>query len=835
MISAPRLREEIAKIGYSAIEDDYVFSDVFAPSGASRKASLAAFTHTPPSYRNAALAVVYADHRESRDVVSDYRALGAPLLFVIEGNDVTIWQVRTHTGPFPLARAAQDDLSALFLKHSEAWNPRSIHLAKSLGQFDPAYQLDFVDLGLLVAIEGEIHAKLDRLLTQALSKAIDPQNDRALVNEELLFRAVFRFLAAKILNDRSHELARTWDTDRIESVLETISGYYGLSNLSIAPHGTDHAALVSVWEHLKRGINFQNISADDLAFVYENTLVTPDIRSRFGTHSTPRQVAEYVVRHLDLSNRELAELRVYEPFAGAASFLVSALRYLREGLPVEWTDSQRHDFLVQRLTGDEIDPFACEVAMLSLILADYPNRNGWQIYTTNLFENDVLSARMQEHNVILCNPPFEAFSEGDRQRYSFAQNSPSQAVAALSAALDARPLALGFVLPRAFIVERQFAEQRRRIEALYGNVEMVELPDRIFRASKTEAALLIAKDLRPDGSAVIRLRSTAVADRDRGKFLKTGETTVSRQLIRPVPDKPTGDLWIPPLHALWSYLEPNPTLGETFTVHRGIEWNYPQDAAWSDTPKPGYKRGLHSARGSQQYLIGQPVWLDCRAERLRGGALDWPWHKPKLIVNSIRLRRGAWRLAAALDESGLVCSQQFMGIWPKIPTDKARMLELAAILNGPLANAFLSVRSPQKGIRITAVRAIPLPTKPIERLPSLTMEYVHLLEATKVPDIMKDAQNESRLVELLSLIDAAVLEAYDLPPRLEHELLEHFRRSRRPVAHGWRHWYPEDFRAYIPLHRYLSDEYRVATSGWTLEVFKPLPEGEASALREYLD
>ena len=286
----------------------------------------------------------------------------------------------------------------------------------------------------------------------------------------------------------------------------------------------------------------------------------------------------------------------------------------------------------------------------------------------------------------------------------------------------------------------------------------------------------------------------------------------------------------PPLQALWRYLERNPTLGERFAAHRGIEWNYPQDAAWSDMPQPGYQRGLHSARGSRQFLTGQPVWLDCRAESLRGGALGWPWHKPKLIVNAIRLRRGPWCLAAALDESGLVCSQQFIGLWPKFPIMKPEMLELAAILNGPLANAFLSVRSPQKGIRLTAIRAIPIPAESGDRLLSLIIEYLRLLESNEIV-----LGYNSRLTEVLALIDAAVLESYDLPPHLEHELLEHFRGAHRPVAHDWQHWYPEEFKAFIPLHRYLSDEYRVATSGWVLEVFKPLPEDEASALREYLD
>jgi hypothetical protein len=46
---------------------------------------------------------------------------------------------------------------------------------------------------------------------------------------------------------------------------------------------------------------------------------------------------------------------------------------------------------------------------------------------------------------------------------------------------------------------------------------------------------------------------------------------------------------------------------------------------------------------------------------------------------------------------------------------------------------------------------------------------------------------------------------------------------------------PDNFKPYIPLHRYLSEEYKTATSGRILEVFKPLPENEAAALREYME
>jgi hypothetical protein len=454
------LQEQIGRIGYSTVEKDYLFSDVFSLLPINRSVPVAAFTHSPPSYRNAALAVVDANQRRAADVVSEHRALGACLFFVVEGQAVGIWQVHSTAEPKQIGRAAVNELPALFSANHEMWSPLSIQRAKSIGAFDRQYQLSFVDVGLLSAIESEIHVHLDRLLHRALEEAIDPETGRTkYIGERSLFRAVFRFLAAKILHDRSHPLSRSWDKDRIETILDKISSYYSLPPLSVHRQTAKHRVLTSVWQRICEGINFQNISSDNLAFVYENTLVTPEVRKRLGTHSTPRQVAEYVVRHLDLHKYAPADLRVYEPFAGASVFLVSALRSLRERLPLELTDVERHDFLVQRISGDEIDAFACEVSMLSLILADYPMRNGWHIRETNLFQPNILEQRMRENNVILCNPPFEDFSDSDR-KLPIAQTSHSQAVAVLDAALNTHPLALGFVLPRAFILERKFSGPR---------------------------------------------------------------------------------------------------------------------------------------------------------------------------------------------------------------------------------------------------------------------------------------------------------------------------------------------------------------------------------------
>ena len=60
--------------------------------------------------------------------------------------------------------------------------------------------------------------------------------------------------------------------------------------------------------------------------------------------------------------------------------------------------------------------------------------------------------------------------------------------------------------------------------------------------------------------------------RDRLPFLKAGIITRSRAMTRRIGDEPKGDLWVPALHDLWSYLAGNPKLGERLDLHRGIEW-----------------------------------------------------------------------------------------------------------------------------------------------------------------------------------------------------------------------------------------------------------------------
>lgn len=830
MNALERIEAELRQLGYAsdAIIRGYTFADVLSATGESRRVELAAFTQTPESYRSAAFGVV-ADEAESS--LMERRALGAPILFSIGQQDVGVWRVGARGAPRLLERVGLDALSELFQRNAERWRPQSVHRAKSLGQAQTAYQLDFVDLGLLPAIEHEVEDKLDRLLRQVVDELMAGLDSE---KEEAAFRTTFRLLAAKILLDRDHPAAGNWRESHVPDVLKGIESYYGLGQLASDPlNGVPQASAETAWQTLLQAISFRNISSDSLAFVYENTLVTKDTRKRFGTHSTPRQVAEYVVNRLDLSKFNLERLTVFEPFTGAGAFLVAALRHMRDLLPEGLSAKDRHAFLVQRIGGAEIDAFACEVATLSLILADYPNANGWKIANEDLFRSASLAQQVGSAKIVLCNPPWEAFEVEERAEYpDMATKSFSKPMAVLRTVLDAEPEGIGFVIPQGFLRQQQYGELRQAIANQYKRVELTSLPDRIFQRAGLEAAVLIATDRRIEaGEREVQLVSTVVSDRDRADFLASGKVTAERRRSKPVC---SGDLWIGELDELWELVERFPRLGAMADVYRGLKW-WKQADGLSKVARDGFAPGVFRPADSlTQFWLRNTVYLNMSPEAaMVSGPLGRAWDQPKVLTNVARLSRGPWRMAATADQSGLVASQGFFGIWP---TSRHLPLEaLEAILNGPLANAFLTERASNQHFTNQLLKLLPMPKRALGRVVAAVKHYRAALKLAGA-EALRPPGSDDVLNRLLIEIDAEVLRAYDLPPRLERRLLEFFRghEHERRVDHFFSGWLPEDFTAYMPLHEYLGPFVERNRGAWALEAFTPAPEEELERLRLYI-
>ena len=279
MNALQKIEAGLRQLGYAseAIIRDYTFGDVLSVTGEPRRVDLAAFTQIPESYRSAAFGVIVEEDEGS---LIERRALGAPILFSIGHQDVGVWRVGAQGAPKLLERVSFDALPELFQRNADRWRPQAVHRAKSLGQVQTAYQLDFVDLGLLSAIEHEVEDKLDRLLRQVVEELLAGLDSD---KEEAVFRTTFRLLAAKILLDREHPVAETWRNAPVAHILEGIESYYGLGRLAVDQlGGVPRHSAEAAWQMLLQAISFRNISSDSLAFVYENTLVTKDTRKRFG-------------------------------------------------------------------------------------------------------------------------------------------------------------------------------------------------------------------------------------------------------------------------------------------------------------------------------------------------------------------------------------------------------------------------------------------------------------------------------------------------------------------------------------------------------------------------
>jgi hypothetical protein len=754
-----RIEGEFLKLGYRevALRRNYAFSDVWGEGGATCHVDFAAFTQTPPSYRSAAFGVIEVAAESAAEAIRARRALGAPVFLVIEPDQVSAWQVHAKAAPERIGTFRPDALASFFSERAESWAPDRIHRAKSIGYFEREAQLDFVDVGLIPAIAGEIHSKLDGLIHEAVAGTRAFTGDDAV---RLFFRGVFRLLAAKILTDRQHERARSWNADEVRSVLKAMDDYYRLGDVSQAWPASAISALEPVWAVFRAGFNVANISADDLAYVYESTLVTDQARAEFGTHSTPRHVADYIVGRLRLWEYGECPPRVVEPFTGAGVFLGSALRLLRDALPAEWEDKQRHDLLVSCIGGAEIDPFAAEVAKLSLILADYPNANGWQIDEADLFEPDALRIRLEGARVILCNPPFERFKADEARRYPSAHAiSRSKAVYALEMALRAEPDMLGFVLPNTVLVDRRYQRQRIALERIYDEIELVALPDGIFNVSQANSALVIAR--KSPAMAKQQIRSAVVLDRDKKAFRATGAPSMVRELALVRAGTPSGDLWITPSQELWHALKDLPTLGTLVEGSWGLRWRGGQRARTSDVAGPNRELGYQDTTSIHQFHLSEPRWMDVTPEHLLAGG-NRDWDATKILCNATRLSRGYWRLAAAVDRHGTRASQQFIGLWP-ITGSEADLDALAAVINSPVVNAYLAEHSFDKRFRIARLHEAPIPVELPRELGELSREYAGAA-AAQDPDAHE-------LAGILAAIDSCVFDAYGLDPAVRAELL----------------------------------------------------------------
>jgi hypothetical protein len=859
-VTSLQLKPFLTRCGYGTqqLAESYRFGTQTVP--------LAGFVGKPWDARSACIAVKDAT-TDSRRAAHECIELGAPTALICRGDAIDWWKL-SISGPSDVRTIRASEVSAFFERHAEQLRPESIHAAKMRRAVGTSQQMWFVDVGLMPALERQAGEALNRLVTQAIRTLMEQLRPRirSRADHEGVYKTVFWLLAAKLMRDKRVRGFAALDLVDVQQVFEVVGEHYHDAK-DYPPGGSEwKPAIEATAEAIGRWGYLGNITTESLAFLYETALIdTPrkrhasghanrasDVRKILGIHSTPSPLVDHMLSQLwPLIERIPAmERRVYEPACGHAAFLTAAMRWLREWSGID-AGSKRHAYLRQRLRGVEYDPFAVEIAKLSLTLADVPYGNTWQIEQGDMFSPGLLRSAADWATIILSNPPYEDFKKSGAKRY-LRTNEPvtaqTKAVEMLKRTVPslAPGAVFGFVLPQGTLYDREARSIRESFRDSCDIVEVSLFEDDLFSQSDHEACIVLGRR-QVDGRAVSSVTYRRVRNRDMEAFKSA--LAFSREDHLGPSELGRGaevSLYEPDLREIWTYLEKHPRLGESVHVQKGFEFRAVSKRGsrevTSATPRPGFVKGVLKASADYGIWELPPVtWVDLREENVRRPGAASQLDVPQVVVNYAG-PRDAWRFRPVIDDEGIAVSSRFLVFRPSDACSHS-LMTLWAVLLSPIANAYAYSWSGKRQTLPREWSAMPLPPVSDSQREEIEAAANAYLALVKPPaDFALWSQDKRAVEHALLDLDAAVLRLYDLPDNQERQLLGLFDGVDR-LGVGCRfRGYPAGWTSKQPLQDSLLPQddrpiwERIVAMAESLpeEVFADLPSDGAFQLDHYI-
>jgi type I restriction-modification system DNA methylase subunit len=825
------------KCGYTAahIKEDYFFGGIALP--------LVAFATKPWDFDSACIAVVPGSG-DPKQSVQSCRDLGAPVVWVPHNGSVD-WWVQKSPEPVRFASKPPDQFKQLVLEHNADLSPVSVYRGKTIARVDKSRQLDFVDAGLLPLLRERAGEKLHDLVEEMTRAILDGLGGDEPSKEKLrtAFAAAFRLLTGKILKDKAVPGFADIDLTQPAEVLSAVSRHYNAGAAADVPAGGRWKTSLRDAVSLFAGAgSFREVSPEALAYVYEQTLVTKALRKKLGIHATPPSLVDYIVWRLYDWIREIPEedRHVFEPACGHAPFLLSAMRLLRLESGDE-SEADVHAYLKAHIHGLEIDDFAREIARLSLTLADVPNPNGWDLRGGDMFASDSLNRKAARCRILLSNPPYERFGSSAKRHY--ARRSGAIAADTKSTEMLLRTLpylpkggVFGLVVPQGVLHDKESKPVRERLLADFELAEISVFADNLFEHSDHETAVLIGRRAE---MAAARARPLYRRVREQGmegfkhRLELSSEQTVSQRRFIASADS---NLLLPDLAEVWDTLRGSPTLGSVAEIQQGFQFlnthALKKRECVSKTRRAGWVKAiLKAADDYSVWELPRTVWIDASPANFRRPGAATKLGIAQVVVNYAPVARQPWRLKAVIDGEGVAVSSRFV-VFRRKPNGPSLVL-LWAVLNSPIANAYAYCFSGKRETLVKEWRAFQLPHAPLERaqaIESAASAYLALAEGADSAFMRPSTKNDVK--QALLALDAEVLKLYDLPPRLERQLLDLFTGvERKGVGCDFHGYYPPGFASCLPLHLVISERFERAAADATAERFKP---GESDYVRDVL-
>lgn len=826
-LSPNRVAEYLQGIRFAP---EHIASDVRLWDGGLTIPKLA-YCRAPHDLRSAAIAIINVPiGGTSQQAVGSMKAAGAPLVITLGGrHEWELWRQSFSSTPRLEHHGEAGNLRGFLHEHRAVLNPDAIYRAKLWGRVEPRQvQPELLDLQYLPLVERELGEKVARLLEDCFRHLLAElgwsyKEGMSARQATWLVQAPFWLLAAKILRDKLVPGFRNIDLTDFNGTFGKLARHYQSKDSQPSPVTVakyQERALGEVAIQIARFYSLELMSTEALGHIYESAIINKETRKRWGTHSTPVWLIDYMLARLRplIDAMPATKRRVFEPAVGHGGFLVAALRVLDELMPAE-DRPHRKDYLRQRLSGVDIDDFSREVARLALTLADVPNANGWSLQCEDMYDGDVLERNLSNADIVLANPPFEDFSASERPSGSLV-NKAAEVVRQTMLHLP-RGGIFGFVLPQTFLSSREGREIRRRMLKECEVMEITLFADKVFEFGEPESVVILGH--KPAGSLLSSERTIyqRVREKQVPVFKKTYEPSSSElSSLKEILGSEEVDFSIPVLGSFWKFLNSHPRLDQIAEVSKGFDHEgaskvTPNTIRFSEKRFEGAKSGFMGWQEEQMtHALPQPMWLNLAKEVVATPRSGTRTGIAQILLNYARVSRGEWRLKALLDKAGHPVTSRFLTIRPK--QARVSIDFLWGLLNSPLGNAFAFCVSSKRDVLTGDLRELPIPRDLSQpgvghlvaavaayfeaarkfdenRIAGRFVEGADLFHLAS-PDAPTQAQAELHLKYLHWRVDAEVLKLYALPAELERQLLDLFTGTeRRGVPFKQTEYFPAHF------------------------------------------
>jgi hypothetical protein len=383
----------------------------------------------------------------------------------------------------------------------------------------------------------------------------------------------------------------------------------------------------------------------------------------------------------------------------------------------------------------------------------------------------------------------------------------------------------GVVVPQGILHNTEAREVRALLLKDFDIREICLFADKVFEEGDAETAVILGRRRagvgRSSSSPVIfrRVREDSIP-RFAESYRADAEYSVSPDELGADNEK---SLRLSDLPEVWEYLSRNPVLTSVADVGQGfsfaesglIEKARERGRQRVSDAVPAYLTGVNAL---SIWQLPENVWLS----PTRSPVLTWRsgsyTGKPQVLINYSPVMRGPWRIKALLDENGHAVTNTYTTVRPRHVEPSA--ICLWGLLNSPLTNAYVYCNSLKRHIYDSLIASLPLPWELHDHVTPIAAAAQAYLRLVREPEqFALWGGNESAIREALLEMDAAVMRAYALPVRLERAVLDLFRlppsnkkrRRRKGVSCTFGDYFPANFKSQVPLHKYISSDYRCST------------------------